>query len=136
MMWLFIFLAVPVFSLISGSLVWGIFKVIFKFSSQIFLYLIVFSFACCTVFMTEEAFIGVFRKSYDKKIAILNGYEKDNVLKEIDLGDGKLLYYADSGDEIFGLNFNYKTGQNITRRNIIILAENWLEISGIYEETT
>jgi hypothetical protein len=129
MMWLFLFLAVPVLSLIFGLLTGFIFKIIFKFSSQIFLYLIVFSFASYTVLMTEEAFIGIVRKHYDKRIAVLNK-TSDNNMKEVNLGYGKYLYYTSSSDEVFKLNFNYRTGQNITRENIMTMSENWINSQG------
>ncbi|ADO84023.1 hypothetical protein [Ilyobacter polytropus] len=130
MMWLFIFFAVPVFGLIFGFLVGGILKLIFKFSSQIFLYIIVFSFSCYTLLMTEEAFIGLVRNKYDKKTAALNKIEKVNPLNEIDLGEEKFLYYTEVIDETFDLNFNYKTGQNITRENIMAMADDWLNSKG------
>ncbi|WP_319201158.1 hypothetical protein [uncultured Ilyobacter sp.] len=130
MMWFFIFFAVPLFSLIFGALVGGIFKFIFRLSSQIFLYLIVFSFSCFTLLMIEEAFIGLIRNNYAKKTEALNKMERDNPSKGIDLGEEKFLYYTEINDKTFDLNFNYKTRQNITRENIMEMADNWLDSKG------
>ena len=130
MMWLLVWIVIPVIGFIVGGLLGLVTKAIFKVSMQVVAGLVIYSVLLYSALMIEESGIGVIRDKFDEYAQTLNKAERNKPFHELSLGEGSILYFATDKDDKFNLNFEYEGEKRINRDQILQLARQWLIAKG------
>ena len=117
----------PIVGIIIGVGVFLLFRVVFRFKLERrhFLLMVVCSLILSLVLTFEESTFGIIYHQYDKHIAMSNEAESSKAVHEIELGSGKVLYFSSQYQDNFELNFEYQGTSNITKTQIVDLAESY-----------
>ena len=122
-----IFVLSPVIGIIIGVGVFLLFRAAFrvKLERRQLLIMVVFSLILSLLLTFEESGWGIIHNQYDKYIDTANEVEGNKAVHEIELGCGKILYFYNHNQDSFELNFEYQGTNNITKTQIVELAESY-----------
>lgn len=125
--WLAAWIFVPALAVIFGAVVSVILKLFKKITAIAVIQIIVFSVIIHSVLMFEESYLGLIRNRFDSYASKLNIAEKTKKYHEVELGDGRFLYFEDERkDESYRLSFEYRGQESISKDEILRLASGWL----------
>lgn len=130
MLWLAAFLAVPFWAALFGFIIFLIIRFLTRADSTMVIWIVAFSVLIHVGLMVEEINIGAIKNLFDNHAKVLNTDESSRSLHEINLGEGKSLYFTDENDKEFQLNFEFAGKKTISKDSIIALAKQWLVSNG------